>query len=87
MDEKDTKILEMLRTNSRIKNTDIARSIGLTEGAIRARITNLLRTGAIRRFTIETFAVGVEGLILVRSEAGRSKEVVSKLRGFSDTVF
>jgi DNA-binding Lrp family transcriptional regulator len=87
MDEKDAEIIEILRSNARTKNTDIARKIGLTEGAVRARITNLSKSGTIRKFTVETESVGVEGIILTESEAGKSKEVVAKLKGLSDKVF
>jgi Lrp/AsnC family transcriptional regulator of lysine biosynthesis len=87
MDEKDAEIVEILRSNARTKNTEIARKIGLTEGAVRARITNLSKGGAIRKFTVETGAVGVEGIVLTESEAGKSKEVVAKLKELSDRVF
>jgi len=87
MDEKDAEIIEILRSNARTKNTHIARQIGLTEGAVRARITNLSKSGAIKKFTVETGAVGVEGIILTESEAGKSKDVVAKLKELSDKVF
>jgi len=87
MDEKDAEIIEILRSNARTKNTHIARQIGLTEGAVRARITNLSKSGAIRKFTVETGSVGVEGIILIESEAGKSKDVVAKLKEVSDKVF
>ena len=87
MDEKDAEIIEILRSNARTKNTHIARRIGLTEGAVRARITNLSKSGAIKKFTVETGSVGVEGIILIESEAGKSKDVVAKLKEVSDKVF
>lgn len=87
MDEKDAEIIEILRSNARTKNTDIARQIGLTEGAVRARITNLSKNGTIKKFTVETESVGVEGIILTESEAGKSKEVVARLKDLSDKVF
>lgn len=87
MDEKDAEIIEILRSNARTKNTDIARKIGLTEGAVRARITNLSKSGTIKKFTVETESVGVEGIILTESEAGKSKDVVARLKELSDKVF
>jgi DNA-binding Lrp family transcriptional regulator len=87
MDEKDAEIIEILRSNARTKNTHIARQIGLTEGAVRARITNLSKSGAIKKFTVETGSVGVEGIILIESEAGKSKDIVAKLKEVSDKVF
>lgn len=87
MDEKDAKILEILRSNARTKNTDIARSIGLTEGAVRARIASLTKAGVIKRFTIEAESVGIEGIVLVTNDMAKSKEVIGKLRSVSDMVF
>lgn len=87
MDEKDAKIIEILRNNSRTKNTEIARAIGLTEGAVRARIAALTKNKVIRKFTVEAESVGVEGIVLVASDAGKTKEVVSRLKEISDVVY
>jgi Lrp/AsnC family transcriptional regulator of lysine biosynthesis len=87
MDAKDAEIIELLRKNSRMKNTAIARKIGLTEGAVRARIANLNKKGIIRKFTVETETTGVEGIVLTESEAGKSKEILAKLRNISDRIY
>ncbi len=87
MNKKDAEIIAMLRSNARIKNTEIARKIGLTEGAIRARIANLIEKGVIRKFTIETKPVGVESIVLVESEAGRSRDILEKLKEIAETIF
>jgi len=87
MNKKDAEIIAMLRSNARIKNTEIARKIGLTEGAIRARIANLIEKGVIRKFTIETEPVGVESIVLVESEAGRSRDILEKLKEIAETIF
>ncbi|MEM4511534.1 MAG: Lrp/AsnC family transcriptional regulator [Nanopusillaceae archaeon] len=52
IDEIDIKILEFLEENSRIKNTKIAKALGLTEAAIRKRIEKLIKNNIIRKFTI-----------------------------------
>lgn len=87
MDAKDAEIIEILRKNARTKNTIIARSIGLTEGAVRARMVNLAKTGIIKKFTVETEAAGVEGIVLTEIEAGRSKEILTKLKSVSDRIY
>ena len=87
MNKKDAEIIAMLRSNARMKNTEIARKIGLTEGAIRARIANLIEKGVIRKFTIETKPVGVESIVLVESEAGRSRDILEKLKEIAETIF
>ena len=87
MDDTDTKILNLLRENSRMKNTDIARRVNLTERAVRARIEKLVQGSVIRKFTIETSPVGVEGIVLVDTQVGRTGAVKAKGRDMSDSVF
>ena len=52
IDEKDRRIIEILAQNCRTKNTDIARSIGINEDAIRIRIARLEKEGVILGYTI-----------------------------------
>ena len=54
LDEKDYKIVELLRRDARTTNSAIAKQVDLTEGAVRNRIGRLVRSDVIRRFTIET---------------------------------
>lgn len=58
VDKVDEKILSLLEDNSRMSYVDIARSVNLSEGAVRNRVQNLLDQGVIKRFTIER-GVGV----------------------------
>ena len=54
MDDLDTKILALLKEDARMPYTEMAKSLGLSEGAVRQRVRNLLESGVIRRFTVET---------------------------------
>jgi len=87
MDDTDVKILNLLRGNSRMKNTEIARQVSLTERAVRARIEKLTREGVIKKFTVETSPIGVEGLVLIDTNVGRTTAVKEKARQLSDSVF
>lgn len=87
MDETDLKILTLLRENARMKNTEIARRVNLTERAVRARIEKLTKEGIIRKFTIETAPVGVEGIVLIDTHVNRTSAVKEKAREMSDSVF
>ncbi len=87
MDETDIKILNLLRENSRMKNTEIARRVNLTERAVRARIEKLVRESVVRKFTIETSPVGVEGIVLIDTQVGRTGAVKTMAREMSDSVF
>lgn len=87
MDETDAKILNLLRENARMKNTEIARHVNLTERAVRARIEKLVREGVIRKFTVETKPVGVEGIVLISTQVDRTLAVKETARKMSDLVF
>lgn len=49
----DDLILAVLSQNSRISNTELAQKLGLSESAVRRRVSNLVTAGRIRRFTVE----------------------------------
>ncbi|HIE13761.1 TPA: Lrp/AsnC family transcriptional regulator [Candidatus Bathyarchaeota archaeon] len=86
MDEIDLKILRILSRNSRTKFVQIAKEVGLSEGAVRRRIRNMIEKGIIRRFTIET-TVGVEGIVLVKTEPTRTEEAAFCVKKIADRVF
>jgi len=86
MDNIDVKILEILKQDSRTKYVKIAEIIGLTEGAVRRRMKNLLEQGVIRRFTVETRAE-VEAIVLVKTDPAQTRNVTLKIREISDKVF
>ncbi len=54
LDEKDRRILDILKEDARRSFVDIAQAVNLSEPAVRRRIKNLVDTGVIRRFTVET---------------------------------
>lgn len=88
MDQLDQKILEILRRDARTTNTEIARRVGLTEGAVRNRIRKLVKTGVIRRFTVELGEhAGVEAIVLIRSHAKETKRVAREVKRLVERVF
>ena len=54
VDEVDERILSILREDSRKSFVEIAKIVNLSEAAIRRRVSNLIRSGVISRFTIDT---------------------------------
>lgn len=54
LDEIDAKILSILREDARKSFVEIAQSTSLSEAAIRRRVANLVKSGVISKFTIET---------------------------------
>lgn len=65
LDEKDKEILRILTRDSRASYVEIARELNMSEGAVRKRIDNLLKTGIIKKFTIETNVPSLSALILI----------------------
>ena len=47
-DSVDERILQLLRTNGRRTKTDLARQLGITEGAIRKKLQKLTTTGLLK---------------------------------------
>jgi Lrp/AsnC family transcriptional regulator of lysine biosynthesis len=86
MDEIDNKILEILKQNPREKYVRIAKKIGLSEGTVRRRIKKMLENGIIKRFTIE-LSLETEGIVLVKTNPIKTKEIVEKIKKVSDKVF
>ena len=52
IDEKDEKILEILKGNARASYTEIARSLGISDVAVIKRIRKLEQAGIIKKYTI-----------------------------------
>ena len=87
VDGKDWAIIELLRANSRISNSDIGREINVSEGTVRKRIQKLRDGGIIRKFTVILHNEGVEGIILLRTEPKKSKELISSLGKRFDEIY
>lgn len=86
MDEVDVKILGILKRNSRTKYVKMAEIVGLTEGAVRRRVKKLLEQGIIRKFTVET-KVEVEGIVLVKTDPDKTRNVALKMKEIAERVF
>jgi DNA-binding Lrp family transcriptional regulator len=82
-DELDTKILRELKKNSRSSNVEIAKAVGLTEGAVRKRIQTLIESKVIERFTVE-LSSGAEHFAVVMVKAkGETKKMMAGISSSS----
>ncbi len=80
MDDTDRKIISILRKNSKTAFVKIAERSGLTEGAVRARVKNLVLTGEIKKFTVNT-REEFGGIILINTFADMpTGSVAEKIR-------
>ncbi len=66
MDSTDEHILKALRQNARMPYLEIAKSLGVSEGMIRARVNRMLSEGTIKAFTVKVAAGNVKALIDVK---------------------
>jgi Lrp/AsnC family transcriptional regulator of lysine biosynthesis len=86
MDEMDLKILDLLRENSREKNMEIARKLNVSEGTIRKRISNMVNSGIIQKFTLET-AISIEGIVLIKLDSRRASATIKLLKSVYRDVY
>jgi len=90
MDQTDARIIELLRENGRAKFVNVAKTVGLTEGAVRRRIKKLITSGVIVKFSIETQS-GTEGIVLIKTEPKTqpafTRDVVKGLKRVAEKVF
>ncbi len=79
----DDLIIGILRENSRTSNTDMATKLGLSESAVRRRISNLEATGRIRKYTVEVDDRDLSSAITWISvdPATPTRQVSEKIRG------
>ena len=87
MDGIDAEILKILRREARTTNSEIAKTVSLTEGAVRNRIRHLVQSGVIKRFTIETEPDQVEAIVLIRTQTRASRDILKKIRKFTNRLF
>jgi len=87
LDGIDAEILKILRREARTTNSDIAKTVSLTEGAVRNRIRHLVESGVIKRFTIETEPDQVEAIVLIKTQTRASRDILKKIRKFTNRLF
>jgi len=66
MDDIDREIIKILKNHGRATYGEIGKKVGLSEGAVRKRINELVSSGIIRRFTVKVgLTEGAEAIILI----------------------
>lgn len=89
-DKTDLKILQILRRDARTPFVEVAKRVGMTEGAIRARVKRLLAEGTIERFTVVSRTGGIRAIVGVRVKPGassdRTAEAIRKVAGVGSVL-
>jgi Lrp/AsnC family transcriptional regulator of lysine biosynthesis len=79
MDDKDNRILKILKSDGRAGYGAIGEKVGLSEGAVRKRIKALVDTSVIRKFTVKIgVAEGAEAITLLATNPSFPTQEVSK---------
>lgn len=86
MDDIDSKLLEILKRDSRKSFVEIAGQLGVTEGTVRNRIKKLVQEGTIKKFTIK-HKTGMEGLVLIKAKHTNLKGIIKELEKFSEDIY
>jgi len=86
MDEIDTKILKLLKRNSRMSFIELGREVGLSEGAVRRRVKKMVKDGTIQRFTIEIKGER-EAIVLIKTDPAKTSYVTERVREIAGKAF
>ncbi len=88
MDEKDIKIIELLKEDARRPFTEIAKKIGVSEATIRKRIKSLEREGIIKGYTVKVDAekVGYEAITILGLDVEPNKllDITNKIKSLDE---
>ena len=87
MDEIDWSIVNILKENSRTTNSNIGRKLNISEGTVRKRIKNMLKSGVIEKFTVVVKNNGIEGMILLTIDSKKAKHVNEIITKKFDEVY
>ncbi len=81
IDEKDMKIIDLLRMNSRASYSELSKELNISETAVRKRINKLVREGVIKRFTIDyELESEIKAFVLVKtSTLSKTPEISFKI--------
>lgn len=88
MDEKDKKILEILKKDSRKTFKEIGAEIGLTDVAAKNRVKKLIDKGILREFTVrvnpEKIGYSILTTIGIQVDPNHIDEVIERIMGFEE---
>ncbi len=93
IDDKDRRIIEILSRNARSTFTEIARELGITDVAVKKRLTKLEQRGVIKGYTVivdpEKLGYKNVALIGVDTEPDKILEVARRLaeKKYSKNVY
>ena len=89
-DEIDRQLIRELQSDARQSNVALAQKVGLTEGAVRRRIDNLLKTGEFRIVAIgdpELLGLRTHAVIGIRADMNRLEDLTAELTAMRELSY
>jgi DNA-binding Lrp family transcriptional regulator len=80
VDQRDWDIINILRKNSRLSNSEIGRILKISEGTVRKRISKLIKDKVIKEFTVDLGVSDVEGIVLVKIDPRKTSIIQTNLK-------
>lgn len=90
LDEIDRRLVRELQLDARQSNVALARKVGLTEGAVRRRIDNLLKSGGFRIVAVgdpELLGLRTHAVIGLRTDLNRIEQVTKELAAMRELSY
>ncbi len=84
IDERDKKIIEILKENSRAPYNEIAKIIGISDVGVKKRIEKLVDNGIIKKFTIDVDLKKPYKILLLLKGEPKIKKGFQKIVGEYD---
>lgn len=89
-DEIDRQLIRELQSDARQSNVSLAQKVGLTEGAVRRRIDNLLKSGEFRIVAVgdpELLGLRTHAVIGMRADMNRLEELTAELAAMRELSY
>lgn len=90
LDKIDAQIIELLKDNGRMPNTEIAKITGVSEATIRNRLNRLTKDGIINIIAVgdpEKLGFNISANIIILSKSTENKHVIQKLEKIPEIWF
>ena len=88
MDEKDHRLLTLLRENARLPVSTLADVLGVSRGTVQNRIDSMIARGTILGFTVrvrpDAEPARVRAVMMVEVEGERTDPIIKALRGLPE---
>lgn len=88
MDEKDRRLVTMLRENARLPVSTLAGELGVSRGTVQNRIDRMIEKGEILGFTVrvrpDTEPFQVRAIMMIEVEGERTDRILKQLRGYPE---